>query len=218
MAYVPDTKELVIDYELPTVDIVPRAAEFRYVKTKDVVEEKVRKASEVREVYSDTVAALTLRTIHEVFEADRDEHVAMVAFSGFVNTIDPATGKGIKPYLISVRTTKATFVEIDLTRVNKKACLRNLGAQVSPQPTELQPVKPLIEFDMVDKRFVEGAEVLSELESRPNLMDLTPFEFEQLVGDLFAKMGLESKQTRSLGTAALMLWPMILAPSLAVRW
>ena len=28
-------------------------------------------------------------------------------------------------------------------------------------------------------------------------MDFSPFEFEQLVGNLFSKMGLESKQTRS---------------------
>jgi restriction system protein len=50
---------------------------------------------------------------------------------------------------------------------------------------------------MVDRRFVDGSDILTELESRPNLMDLTPFEFDQLVGNLFAKMGLESKQTRS---------------------
>lgn len=50
---------------------------------------------------------------------------------------------------------------------------------------------------MVDRRFVESGDVLADLESRPNLMDLTPFEFEQLVGNLFTKMGLESKQTRA---------------------
>jgi restriction system protein len=197
LAYVPDSKQLVIEYELPTSEIVPRAAEFRYVKTKDAIEEKHRKPADAKETYQDVVAAVALRTIHEVFEADQGNHISVVVFSGFVRTVDPSTGKDIKPYLISVRTTRETFAEIDLARVDKKACLRNLGAQVSPQPAELQPVKPLIEFDMVDKRFVEAADLLVDLESRPNLMDLTPFEFEQLVGNLFAKMGLESKQTRS---------------------
>jgi len=59
------------------------------------------------------------------------------------------------------------------------------------------PVKPIIEFDMVDKRFIEQNDILSNLDSRPNLMDLTYGEFENLVSDLFGKMGLESKLTRS---------------------
>ena len=197
LAYVPDSKQLVVEYELPNSDIVPRVVEFRYVKTKDTIDEKLRKPAEVKEIYQDVVAAVALRTIHEVLEADQANHVSVAVFNGFVNAIEPSTGKDITPHLISVRTTKDTFSEIDLSRVDKKACLRNLGAQVSPQPTELQPVKPLIEFDMVDKRYVEGADVLVDLESRPNLMDLTPFEFEQLVGNLFSKMGLETKQTRS---------------------
>ncbi len=197
LAYVPTSKELVIDYELPTVDVVPSIAEYRYVRSKDAFEEKTRKFSEIREVYQDVVAAVALRTIHEVFEADQGGHLQVTIFNGFVRAVDPATGKDIKPYLISVRTTKDVFEAIDLSRINKRACLRNLGAQVSAQPDELQPVKPLIDFEMVDKRFVEGNDVLAELESRPNLMDLTPFEFEHLVGNLFSRMGLETRQTRS---------------------
>ena len=50
---------------------------------------------------------------------------------------------------------------------------------------------------MVDKRFVEQSDILTDLESRPNLMELNPFEFENLVSNLFGKMGLEVKQTRS---------------------
>lgn len=52
-------------------------------------------------------------------------------------------------------------------------------------------------FNMFDKRFVASSDLLTDLESRPNLMDLTPFEFEQLVGNLFSKMNLETRQTRT---------------------
>ena len=197
MAYVPDSKELVVDYELPNAKVVPPSAEFRYVKSKDLIEEKPRKPGEIKEVYQDIVASVALRTLKELADSDHCDLLSVLVFNGFVNTIDPSTGHDIKPYLISVRTTKERFAELDLNRIEKKACLRNLGAQVSPQPTECQPVKPLVEFDMVDRRFVEGTDVLADLESRPNLMELTPFEFEQLVGNLFSKMGLESKQTRA---------------------
>lgn len=196
-AYSAESKEMVVDYQLPTAEVVPHVAEHRYVKTKDLIEEKTRKPSDVKTTYQTIVAALALRTIHELFEADGSGHLSVIVFSGFVDTVDPATGQNIKAYLISVRTTKERFAEIDLRRIEMKACLRNLGAQVSPQPTELQPVKPLVEFAMVDRRFVEGSDILADLESRPNLMDLTPFAFEQLVGNLFAKMGLDAKQTQA---------------------
>lgn len=197
LAYVVDSKQLVIEYELPTVEVVPPILEHRYVKAKDEISEKPRKAAEIRELYQDIVAAVALRSIHEAIEADQGSHFDIVCFNGFVQTIDPATGRDIRPHLVSVRTTRDKFLEIDLSRVDKRICLRNLGAQVSPHASEAQPVKPVVEFDMVDKRFVEQSDVLGDLESRPNLMELDPFEFEHLVANLFAQMGLDTKLTRS---------------------
>lgn len=197
LAYQPEAKELVIDYQLPPTEIVPPEAEFRYVKTKDSIESKLRKPVETRDMYLDVVSSITLRSIHEVLEADQANVLEVVVFNGFVETIDPATGQDIQPYLISTRAVKAEFLKINLARVDKKSCLRNLGARVSPQPTEQQPVKPVVEFNMVDRRFVEQGDVLSSLESRPNLMELSPSEFETLCSNLFNKMGLETRLTRA---------------------
>lgn len=197
IAYIPESKELVIEYEIPGPSIVPDIAEFRYVKAKDTIERKPRKASEIKDIYQDVVASIALRSLHEVFEADQGEHLVVVVFNGFVQTVDAATGKDIRPHLVSVRVTKERFLDINLSRIDKRACLRNLGAQVSPRPDEVQPVKPIVDFDMVDKRFVEQSDVLSDLESRPNLMDLNPFEFENLVCNLFSQLGLETRLTRS---------------------
>ena len=96
-----------------------------------------------------------------------------------------------------MRTTKEKFQDIDLSRVDKAICLKNLGAQVSRRPTEAQPVKPIVEFEMADARFVDQTDLVSGLSSATNLMDLNPYEFEQLVANLFGRMGLESKLTRS---------------------
>ena len=57
----------------------------------------------------------------------------------------------------------------------------------------LVPVRPLIEFDMVDRRFIKESDVLSGLDQRPNLMELTPSEFESLITNLFQAMGLETR-------------------------
>jgi restriction system protein len=197
LAYVPESKQLVIEYQLPNVEVVPSVLEYRYIKAKDEIAEKPRKQAEIREIYQDVVASVALRTIHEIFEADQIGHIEVVCFNGLIQTVDPSTGKDIKPHLISVRTTRERFCGIELGRVEKRLCLKNLGAQVSPRPAEAQAVKPIIEFNMVDKRFVEQSDVLSGLESRPNLMEMNPFEFEHLVANLFGQMGLESKLTRS---------------------
>jgi restriction system protein len=196
VAYSTESKELVVELDLPRLDVVPPALEYKYVRARDAIETKSRKQSEIKDLYQDMIAAIALRTIHEVFEADQGNHLNVATFSGFVQTIDPSTGRDIRPCLISVRTTRERFAEIDLSRVDKRACLRNLGAQVSPRPDERIAVKPIVEFNMVDRRFVPGSDVLSELESRPNLMELTPLEFENLIGNLFSKMGLETKQTQ----------------------
>ncbi len=194
--YVPEPKELVVEYELPRKDIIPPVSEYKYVKTKDATEEKSRKSSTIKDLYQDLVAAVCLRTLHELFEADQGGHLDVIVFNGFVNDTDPATGKDIRPCLISIRTTKDKFQEINLAKIDKKACLRNLGAQVSARPDELMAVKPVVEFDMVDKRFVEESDILSDLEGRPNLMELTPFEFENLINNLFDRIGFDCKTTQ----------------------
>ena len=197
VAYVPEPKELVVEYELPTKDIVPVVAEYKYIKTRDTIDEKLRKLPDIKELYQDVVAAVCLRTLHELLEADQENYLDVVVFNGFVQTTDPATGKDVRPYLISIRTIKEKFNEINLAKIDKRICLRNLGAQVSPQPDELMAVKPVVNFDMVDKRFVSESDVISELDAKPNLMDLNPFEFENLVNNLFSKMGFEAKLTQS---------------------
>src|SRR3954463_3471206 len=88
-------------------------------------------------------------------------------------------------------------MQLDLSRVDPLACLKVLNASVSKSPTELAPVRPVLEFDMVDPRFIEETDVLSGLDQRANQMDLTPSEFEALIANLFGTMGLETRQTQA---------------------
>lgn len=197
LTYTREFKELVIDYELPTIEVIPPELEYKYVKSKDEIQTKPRKPAEIKSIYQDIIDSVCLRTIHEVLEADQENHISIVSFNGFVQTVDRTTGRDIKPYLTSVRVTKDKFLEIDLSRIDKTACLISLSAQISQQNNERVASKPIVDFDMVDRRFVEGGDVLSELDIRPNLMELSPFEFEILVGNLFTQMGLETRQTRT---------------------
>ncbi len=197
LAYVPESRQVVIEYELPGLGVVPTVKAYRYVKASDSVSETSRPQTQIKAQYASVVAQCALRVVDEIFEADRLGHIESVVLNGMVSTNDPATGREIRPCLVTLRTTRATFGELDLRRVDPAACLRHLGAGVSQSPSELAPVRPVLEFDMVDPRFVEETDVLGGLDQRPNLMDMTPTEFEGLIQNLFARMGLESRQTRA---------------------
>ncbi|HZO64727.1 MAG TPA: restriction endonuclease [Kribbellaceae bacterium] len=196
LAYVPESRQLVVEYELPNLDVVPTVKEYRYVKTRDDVTSTARPAKEVRDRYLDVVSKVTLRTVHELFEADRTSLVDTIVFNGMVDSIDPATGQARRPCLVTLRTTRDEFTSLNLAKVDPAACLQHLNASVSRRPEALAPVRPVLEFDMVDKRFVDEVDVLADLDQRPNLLKLTPTEFESLIQNLFAKMGLDTKQTR----------------------
>jgi restriction system protein len=113
-----------------------------------------------------------------------------------LNSIDSSTGQPVHPCVISVRAVRDAFSALDLANVDPIACLKHLSATVSRNPAELVPVRPVLEFSTVDPRFVAEADVLSELDQRPNLLELSPNEFESLIQNLFTKMGLDTKQTR----------------------
>jgi restriction system protein len=114
-----------------------------------------------------------------------------------VESVDRGTGRDVKTCVVTLRTTRDHFLQIDLRRVEPAACLKALNASVSKSPTELAPVRPVLEFSMVDKRFIEEVDVLSGLDQRINLMDLSPSEFEHLLSNLFSKMGLETRVTQA---------------------
>jgi restriction system protein len=196
IAFVPESKQLVIEYQLPDFSIIPSVRQFKYVRSRDAIEASARPATQQKALYAGVVAQSTLRTIHEVFEADRGGRLETIVFNGYVETTDPATGRAVSPHLVTVRTTRELFNQLDLANVEPLACLKGLNASISRSPAELAPVRPVLEFNMVDPRFVQESDVLGTLDERPNLMALSPKEFESLITNLFEKMGLETRQTQ----------------------
>jgi restriction system protein len=198
IAYVADSKQLVIEYDLPLLDaIIPKTKRFTYVKSSDVVNESPRPEKDRRILYASVIAQITLRCLHELFFASTKGVVETIVFNGFVKTIHPGTGQRIHPCLVTVRTTADQFKAINLLMAEPSAALQTLNASFSKSPAELAPVRPLLEFSMVDPRFIQESDVLSTLDQRRNLMDLSPGDFESLITNLFQKMGLETRLTQA---------------------
>jgi restriction system protein len=196
LAFVPESRQLVLEHDLPPFDVIPEAKAFKYVKARDEITSSARADTQRRSLYSSVIAQTALRTVHELFEADRRELVETIVYNGMVDSIDKKTGRPARVCVVTLRTTRDAFAALDLSRVDPEECLKGLNAGVSRKPSELAPVRPILEFKMVDDRFIDETDVLSGLDQRQNLMALSPSEFESLITNLFEKMGLETRQTR----------------------
>lgn len=196
LAFVPESKQVVIERDLPDFEAIPEAKEHRYVKARDEITSSARPLTQRKALYASVIAQVALRTVHETLEADRLGHVETVVYNGMVDSIDKRTGQPARVCLVSLRITRDAFENLQLDLVDPQECLKGLGAGVSKKPAELAPIRPVLEFKMVDDRFVDESDVLSELDQRPNLLALTPSEFESLITNLFEKMGLDTRQTR----------------------
>lgn len=134
VAWVPESKQLVVEYDVPPFDVIPEAKAYRYVKAKDEIVASPRPAGQRKSLYASVVAQVALRTVHELFEADRSEYVESIVLNAHVDSIDPRTGQAIRPCLVTLRTTRENFAALDLSRVTPEACLRGLNAAVSKEP------------------------------------------------------------------------------------
>ena len=196
----PEAGELLIEYELPRQDAVPAVAAYRYVKTKDVVQPEPRKDAEIKKLYGQLIARVALRTLAEAFDATPPTLVSSIVFNGYVSAKDRATGKPIRPLLISTHATRDMFSEIvlDEPELDPEACLRAyLNAVVSPHPYDLEAVRPVLQFDLSKYKFVEEMDVVAGLDSRMDLLALKPVEFEHLIRQLFEAIGMKSWVTQA---------------------
>lgn len=198
--YRPEARELLVEYELPRQDVVPAVASYRYLKTKDVVQPEPRKQPEIKKLYEQLLARVTLRTLAEAFDAAPVTLVDGIVFNGYVSAKDRATGKPVRPLVISTHATREKFAEIvlDEPELDPKACVTgHLNAIMSPNPYDLEPVRPVVQFDLSKYKFVEEMDVMAGLDSRSDLLALKPVEFEHLIRQLFEAIGMKSWVTQA---------------------
>ena len=81
--------------------------------------------------------------------------------------------------------------------MSPQACLKHLKAILSPHPYDLEPVEPVIEFQQAKYRFADPVDALAGIDSRPDLLKMDWYKFENLIRQLFEAMGLEVQVTQS---------------------
>jgi len=197
--YRPEPGEVVVEYELPPQSVIPVDKDYKYVQTRDEIDAVARPVKEIKDEYARLIAQVALRTIYEVFGTDPTGVAAVVTFNGHVSTKDLATGQPVRPCLISVSAPRELFATFVLADLDPVACLHKLNALVSLHPYDLEAVRPVVDFETLlsQYKFVEGMDAVAGLDSRPDLLDMTPTEFEHLVRQLFEAMGMKSWNTQA---------------------
>ncbi|MCP9956120.1 restriction endonuclease [Streptomyces sudanensis] len=201
LAFVPETRELMLELDLPGQDVVPAAAGYRYRASPAPggVVPQPRKPAETKALYQALVARMALRAIGDAFAVAPPALVDVVAFNGHVRSKDKATGKPIRPCLVSLRSTRGTFDDLvlDEPELDPVACLHHLNAIVSAHPYDLEPVRPVATFDLGKYKLAPEVDVVAGLDSRPDLVTLDPIEFEHLIRRLFEAIGLKAWVTQA---------------------
>lgn len=197
LGYRPEARELIIERELARDGVISAEQEFRIVKGE--ARPVPRKPAETRHLYGQLLARTALRTLAEAFAATPATLVDTVVLNGRVTAVDKATGKVINPHLLSVQFEREAFddLNLDAPELDPELCLRAQNALISPHPHDLVPVKPLMYYDLDRFKTIAGTDLLVDLDSRLDLLTLTPNEFETLVRQLFEARGLRSWQTQA---------------------
>jgi restriction system protein len=132
VTYDPGHRDAVVDLELPPRSVVPATRAYRYVKARDAIELVPRQDSEITQAHERLVACVALRALHEVFGATPADLIQAVALTGWVRSVDRATGSPARPRLLTVRAERAVFRTLVLDAVDPVACLAHLDAKATP--------------------------------------------------------------------------------------
>jgi restriction system protein len=132
-----ELKELELIALVPPPGALPPTREYRYVKAKDEITETALPKRELKDRYGGAVYQVALRTLHEVFEADRAGRIETIALTVATDAVDPATGRIKRTGLVAVGADRTSFLTFDLHNIVPEATLQHLGAAVSKSPYDL---------------------------------------------------------------------------------
>ncbi|WP_432798287.1 restriction endonuclease [Poriferisphaera sp. WC338] len=199
--YLTDSGVLIVDYSLPSIDRMPRLKSVKYVASRDEFSKTYITDAALNKTYDSALYQISLRTIHELFEADTIDCIKTVVFNGWVNSLDKSTGHYVNACIMSLQASKEAFLKINLAGVDPKACFKQLKGVGSSKLHGMSAVAPILKIDKEDRRFVPAYEVIDGVTDEDNLAAMDWKDFENLIREVFEKEftvnGCEVKITRA---------------------
>jgi restriction system protein len=185
--FLPDAKILIVEYSLPNISALPQVKEVKYVASRGEFQEVPVSAAWLNRTYDSVLYQIALRTIYELFQSDSVDAIKSIVFNGWVNSIEKATGKEVTNCVISVQAEKAEFMAINLAQVEPRACFKKLKGVSGGKLVDLSPVRPMLQLNKDDKRFVSSYEIADVLDDSYNLAAMDWLDFENLIREVFEK-------------------------------
>lgn len=186
--YNPESKMLVVDLVLPTLECLSNLKAVSYVKTRSEFKNTVHPESYMKKKYDSVLYQIVLQTLHICFcDSIAGAAVDSIALNGFVKTIDRSTGNSIEPCILSLTVGKEDFFALNLSAIDPKAWFKSAKSVSAASLANIAPVAPLVEMSKEDKRFIEAYEVAETLDEGTNLAAMDWQDFENLIRELFEK-------------------------------
>lgn len=133
----PPDAELQMTVSIPSPTAFPSVKAYKYVKASDEIRETALPKTELKNRYCNAIYQVAVRSLHEVFEADRRGLIQTISLQVGTEEGNPATGQfGFIPF-VGVSADRSGFMDFDLSNVVPLATLKHLGAAVSKDPVSL---------------------------------------------------------------------------------
>ena len=133
----PETRELDLTVSIAPPAELPAENSYRYVKAKDEIVATALPKKDLKARYASVVYEVALRTLHEIFEADRTARIGTISLRVATHAKNPATGLQTQIVFVGVAAERDSFMAFDLHNVVPLATLEHLGAAASKNPYEL---------------------------------------------------------------------------------
>ena len=178
---------LIVNLRLPAPEALPTLAEIKYVQASDSFNEKHLSELQQTRLYDDVLYQISLRTIHELFQSDQVDALVIVVFNGVVTSTDKSTGNEVTACILSVQASREVLQGINLSKVDPKACFRQLKGVGSSKLHSITPVAPIMQLNREDRRFIASYGVADQLHEGSNLAAMDWEDFEHLIREIFEK-------------------------------
>jgi restriction system protein len=135
-----DLGELTVVVIVPPPSAIPNVKAYKYVAASDEIRETHCSQKEQRERYNGAVAAVAIRTFHEVFESDREGRIRTVSLTVQTETVNPATGLNDTFPFVAAAADRQEFSKYDLHSVDPVQTLAHMRSLVSKNAFGLRPI------------------------------------------------------------------------------
>ena len=183
--FIEDSRMAVVEYCLPNIAALPTLKEVKYIANRGEFQEVHVSEAWLNRMYDSVLYQVALRSLYELFQADAAGAIDSIVFNGWVKSIDKSTGKEVNACILSVQAARSEFMDINLAQVDAKACFKKLKGVSAAKLTSLEPVRPILQLNREDKRFISSYSVADMLDGSSNLAAMDWEDFEHLIRQLF---------------------------------